>query len=230
MARNPGPCAHHTLECGSHAPAFLYALRLDYGARSVKSLSSPLRLLPPLVGRSLSGALPAAKQSPPRRTARHRALLLCLGVLLLTIAACARGGTELHGWTALQPGVELRSEPGRGPNGEDVVALLYALVPGNEYGIERQMPVPGLDGRPSLSLMAKSTRMLYLTVVLLDGEGREFKSAIVLDPGEWRTLRFDTFEPSVDDWSQISAIRLMDYTGLLIGQGSVSLKLVGLPH
>ena len=155
---------------------------------------------------------------------------LCLTLILFTLAGCARGTNELDGWTALQPGVELRSEPGRGPNGEDVVALLYALVPRNEYGIERRMPIPGLEGHPRLQLMARSTRMLYLAVVLLDSEGNEHKSATVLQSGDWHTLQFDTFEPAVDDWSQIAAIRLMDYTGLLIGQGSVSLKLVGLPR
>jgi hypothetical protein len=169
------------------------------------------------------GRLPAAKQS-------RLLLALCVTLILSSIVACARGSTQLNGWNALQPDMELRPEPGRGPNGEPVLALLYALVPGTEYGIERQMPIPGLEGRPSLRLMAKASRVLYLAVVLLDSEGQEHKGTTVLEPGDWRTLEFDTFEPGVTDWSQISAVRFMDYTGLLIGQGSVSLKLVGLPQ
>ena len=168
---------------------------------------------------SEASRLLAAKQS--------RALL---AILLFTLVACARGSNQLDGWNALQPGMELWSEPGRGPQGEPVLALLYALVPGREYGIERQMPIPGLEGRPGLRLRAKATRVLYLAVVLLDAEGQEHKSATLLNPGEWRTLEFDTFEPAVADWSQITTIRFMDYTALLIGQGSVSLKLVGLPQ
>jgi len=174
--------------------------------------------------------LPPARQSPGAARQYHAPLLLCLALLLVATAGCAGGATELQGWTALQPGMELRSEPGRGPNGEDVVALLYALVPGNEHGIERPVPVSGWEGRPGLQLVARSTRVLYLAVVLLDGAGREFKSTAVLRPGDWRTLHFATFEPAVDDWSQVTTLRVMDYTGLLIGQGSVSLKLVGLPQ
>jgi hypothetical protein len=153
-----------------------------------------------------------------------------LAVLLLSLAGCAKGSSELDGWTVLQPGMELWSEPGRGPRGEPVFALLYTLVPGTEYGIERSMPIPGLAGRPSLQLMAKATRVLYLAVVLLDIEGHEHKCATLLQPAEWRTLEFDAFQPAVADWSQITAIRFMDYTALLIGQGSVSLKVVGLPQ
>jgi hypothetical protein len=196
------------------------------------SAARPSVIASPLL-RSLLGVLPAAKQSPLRQGAApqpHFLFAPCLILLLFTVAGCASGSRELDGWIALQPGMELRSEPGRGPNGEDVLALLYALVPGTEYGIGRQMPIAGLEGRPTLQLVAKSTRVLYLAVVLLDSEGQEFKSATVLRPGEWRTLQFGAFEPAVDDWSQITAIRFMDYTGLLIGQGSVSLKLVGLPQ
>lgn len=178
----------------------------------------------------------AAKQPPPVIASRlppakqSLAIIACCLVLLLSLVACTTGSNELDGWTALQPGMELRSEPGRGPQGEPVLALMYSIVPRTEYGIERQMPIPGLEGRPSLRLMARATRVLYLAVVLLDSEGREHECANLLQPGEWRTLEFDAFKPAVDDWSQVTAIRFMDRTGLLIGQGSVSLKLVGLPR
>jgi hypothetical protein len=168
------------------------------------------------------------RRLPP--TKQSRALALGLMFMLLGLVACAKGSSQLNGWSALQPGMELWSEPGRGPHGEPVMALLYALVPGNEYGIERQMPIPGLQGRPSLQLMAKATRVLYLAVVLLDSEGNEHKSAALLQPGDWRALEFDAFQPAVADWSEIMAVRFMDYTAVLIGQGSVSLKLVGLPQ
>jgi hypothetical protein len=157
-------------------------------------------------------------------------LALCTALVLFSLFGCAKGSTQLDGWNALQPAMELRAEPGRGPQGEPVIALLYALVPGTEYGIERQTPIPGLEGLPSLRLMAKATRVLYLAVVLLDSEGLEHKCTTLLQPGEWRALEFDAFQPAVADWSQITAIRFMDYTALLIGQGVVSLKLVGLPQ
>jgi len=172
--------------------------------------------------------VPAAVAGRPKQAR----VLVALGLTLMVcgLIACAKGSGELHAWTVLQPGMELRSEPGRGPSGEPVVALLYALVPEREYGIERQLPIPGLEGRPTLRLMARTTRVLYVAVVLVDSEGREHVCARDIQPGEWRTLEFDTFEPPVDDWSQITAIRFVDRTGLLIGQGSVSLKLVGLPQ
>jgi hypothetical protein len=185
------------------------------------------RLLPAMQSRAAPAVI-ASRLLPAKQS--RVVLALCLTFMLFSLVACARGSSQLDGWNALQPGMELRSEPDRGPNGEPVLALLYALVPGTEYGIERQMPIPGLEGRPSLRLMAKSTRVLYVAVVLLDSEGHEHKCASLLQPGEWRTLDFDTFEPAVADWSQITAVRFMDYTALLIGQGSVSLKLVGLPQ
>lgn len=178
-----------------------------------------------------------ARQSaavPPvdfRAAKRFRAwVLLALLPALLSFVACARGSREWNGWVALEPSIELRSEPGGGPGGESALALLYALVPGAEYGIERQMPIAGLQGRPSLRLMARATRVLYVAVVLVDDQGLEHECARYLQPGEWRTLDFDTFEPPVADWSRITAIRFVDRTGLLIGQGTVSLKLVGLPQ
>lgn len=169
------------------------------------------------------GWLQVAKHSPVF-------VALCVTLVLFSLGACARGGSELDGWTVLQPGMELRSEPGRGPQGEPVLALLYALVPGTEYGIERQMPIAGLEGRPSLKLMARTNRVLYVAVVLVDAEGRDYECGRDIQPGEWRTLDFVAFEPAVGDWSQIKAVRFIDRTGLLIGQGPVSLKLVGLPR
>jgi hypothetical protein len=188
---------------------------------------SPAQPIPPKVrdGAPVAGhgRLLQAKQS-------RVACALLLTLILFSLVACAKGSSQLDGWKALRPGMELWSEPGRGPHGEPVIALLYVLVPATEYGIERQMPIPGLEGRPSLRLMAKTTRVLYVGVVLLDSQGHEHKSTTLLEPGEWRTLEFDTFEPAVADWSQITTLRFMDYTGLLIGQGSVSLKLAGLPQ
>jgi hypothetical protein len=176
--------------------------------------------------------MPDPTAAVPASGAKQSRFLLALSLtfMLFTLVACAKGSSQLDGWNALQPGMELWSEPGRGPHGEPVLALLYALVPETEYGIERQMPIPALEGRPSLRLTAKATRVLYVAVVLLDSEGHEHKSATLLQPGEWRALEFDAFVPAVADWSQVAAIRFMDYTALLIGQGPVSLKLVGLPQ
>lgn len=187
------------------------------------------RLLPTKQHVIASRLLPT-KQSPATATRFRVLVALCLAFILSSLVACAKGSNELDGWTALQPEMELYSEPDGGLDGEPVLALLYALVARTEYGIERQMPVARLQGRPGLHLLARANRVLYLVLVLVDSEGVEHECAHDLQPGEWRTLEFDTFEPAVDDWSQITAIRLMDRTGLLIGQGTVSLKLVGLPQ
>jgi hypothetical protein len=125
--------------------------------------------------------------------------------------------------------MELSIEEGAGPNGESVLALLYTVVTGLDYAIERRLPIEGLEGQPDLRLTARATRVLHLGVVLVDQRGVEHECALTLLPGQWRELHFDCFQPPVDDWAQISLVRLVDYTGSLGGQGPVSLKLVGLP-
>jgi|GEM_PF-3232689 len=159
----------------------------------------------------------------------HPLLLLSLALGLLTLTACARGSSELHGWRAMQSGMELSEEKGTGPQGQTVVALLYTIVPGQDYAIAHQMPIQGLQGRPSLRLVAKATRVLHLAFVLVDDKGQEHECARTLLPGNWRELSFDDFQPSAEDWARIKAIRFEDRTGGLGGQGPVSMKLVGLP-
>jgi len=154
---------------------------------------------------------------------------LSLAAVLLTGTACLRGGSEVYGWRALQTGMELSSEEGAGPQGQSVLALLYTIVTGQDYAIERRVPVEGLEGQPSLRLMAKATRVLHLAVVLVDDKGREHECARTLLPGDWHELNYNAFQPPVHDWAQIVSIRFVDRTGGLGGQGPVSLKLVGLP-
>lgn len=151
-----------------------------------------------------------------------------LGTALMLIA-CARGVQELHGWHALQQGTELTAELGAGPHGEDVLALLHTVTTGSDYAIERQLPEGVLQGKPSLLLWARATRVLHLAVVLVDDNGAEHECALTLLPGSWQELIYDGFEPPVGDWGQIVRIRVEDRTGGLGGQGPVSLKLVGLP-
>jgi len=155
---------------------------------------------------------------------------LSLALALLILTACARGGSELYGWYALQSGMQLSGEKGTGPQGQTVFALLYTITPGQDRAIERQMPIPGLQGRPSLRLWAKATRVLHLAFVLVDDQGQEHECARTLVPGDWRELNFDDFRPPVGGWVQIVTVRLVDRTGGLGGQGPVSLKLVGLPQ
>ena len=160
--------------------------------------------------------------------------LVCLSLtavllVLLTVTACVRGGSQVYGWHALETGMELSSEEGAGPQGQRVLGLLYTIVAGQDYAIERRMPVEGLQGQPSLRLMAKATRVLHLAVVLVDDKGREHECARTLLPGDWRELNYNAFQLPVHDWAQIVSIRFVDRTGGLGGQGPVSLKLVGLP-
>jgi hypothetical protein len=159
---------------------------------------------------------------------RASAVASLLGTALI-LTACARGVQELYGWHALQPGTELSAEQRAGPNGEDVLALLYTVATGRDYAIERLLPAGVLHGKPSLPLWARATRVLHLAMVLVDDSGGEHECALTLLPGAWQELVFDGFEPPVDDWSQIVRIRLQDRTGGLGGQGPVSLKLAGLP-
>jgi hypothetical protein len=125
--------------------------------------------------------------------------------------------------------MELSSAEHPGPQGEPALALLYTIVTGQEYAVERRLPTGGLEGRLSLPLMAKATRVLHLVVVLLDDDDNQHECARTLLPGGWRELNCDTFQPPVGDWAQITTMRLVDRTGVLGGQGPVSLRVVGLP-
>jgi hypothetical protein len=71
--------------------------------------------------------------------------------------------------------------------------------------------------------------VLHLAVVLVDATGLEHEAARTLASGAWRDLRFDEFCPPLEDGADVRAIRIVDRTGTLGGQGPVSLKLVGLP-
>ena len=160
---------------------------------------------------------------------RRVALLFLLGASL-ALGACARGGRELNGWRALQPGMELSVERGAGPRGEDVLALLYTIVTGQDYAVERRLPAQGLQGPVELRLSARATRVLHLACVVVDTAGVEHEAALTLLPGDWRELRFRDLQPPIGDWAQGEALRLVDRTGGLGGQGPVSLKLVGMPQ
>jgi hypothetical protein len=175
-------------------------------------------------------ALPPFRPSSPRQAlGRSRLPRFVCVVILLASMACARGSSQVRGWTATQPGMELRIEERAGPRGEPTLALLYTIVTGTDYAIERRTPIQGREGRPHLRLMAKATRVVHLAVVLVDKQGTEHESARTLVPGEWRELSFGDFQPPVDDWGYVAVVRLVDRTGGLGGQGPVSLKLVDLP-
>lgn len=156
-------------------------------------------------------------------------VLIALTALLLLVAgsACDRGGPELAGWRATDPSTDLALEPESGPNGEDVAALLYSMSTGVVYVIERSGPPPLVNGLPSLSLQARATRTLYLAVVLVDEDGREYECGRNLSPGDWRTLGFDQFDGFAAG-TKVVKTRLVDRTAQLGSQGPVSLKLVGL--
>ena len=145
------------------------------------------------------------------------------------IGACARGSATLGGWRAMQPGVELTLEQGKGPQGEDALALLYTMATGQEYGIEHDMPMSGLAGRPGLSLQARATRVLHLAIVIVASDGAEYECARTLRPDGWQELVFNSFPAEAPEWSGVSRLWLVDRTAALGSQGPVSLKLVGLP-
>jgi hypothetical protein len=164
-----------------------------------------------------------------RSRSRHQLVWLTLSVAALALTACARASNEFGGWRALQPGMELSGAERAGPQGQTGLALLYTVVPGQDYAIESRLPIGGLEGPPSLRLMAKATRVLHLAVVLVDDDGSQHECARTLLPGDWRELNCDAFQPPVGGWAQITTMRFVDRTGELGGQGPVSLKLVGLP-
>jgi hypothetical protein len=163
------------------------------------------------------------------RARTRRAALLLLVSASLALGACARGGPEQNGWQALRPGMELSVERGAGPRGEDVLALLYTIVTGQDYAVERRLPAQGLQGPVELRLSARATRVLHLACVVVDRAGVEHEAALTLLPGDWRELCFRDLQPPIDDWAQAQTLRLVDRTGGLGGQGPVSLKLVGMP-
>jgi hypothetical protein len=162
------------------------------------------------------------------RWTRHARLLL-IGSVVLVLMACAQGSTELYGWRALAPGMELRVEQESGLEGQKVLALLYTVATGQTYAVERQMPGSGWHGPPALRVFGKATRVLHVALVLVNKQGQEHESARTLLPGDWHELNFNSFNPPLDDWGQAVSMRFVDRTGELGGQGPVSLKLAGLP-
>jgi hypothetical protein len=68
-----------------------------------------------------------------------------------------------------------------------------------------------------------------MALVLVDLAGQEHECVRTLLPDGWHELQFVGFLPSVGDWASVQAMRLVDRTGGLGGQGPVSLKLAGLP-
>jgi hypothetical protein len=129
----------------------------------------------------------------------------------------------------MQAGILMRLEPVAGPAGETVLVVQYTIAPGKDYGIERQQVGVAISGRPELRLQAKATRVLHLGVVLVDLAGQEHECTRTLLPDAWRELQFSDWVPALDDWGEVRALRLVDRTGGLGGQGPVSLRLVGLP-
>ena len=156
-----------------------------------------------------------------------RAVAGLLLLLLISGSACKRGEPELAGWRATDPSTDLMLESGAGPSGEDVTALLYTMSSGGVYAIEHSGPPPMVNDRPSLVLQARATRALYLAIVLVDENGREYECGRSLTPGDWRMLRFDEFEGFAAG-TRVVLTRLVDRTAQLGSQGPVSLKLVGL--
>lgn len=154
---------------------------------------------------------------------------LVLGMLLSFCSACSLGRSELRGWRAVQPGMEMRLETQAGPAGETVLALLYTIAPGTDYAIDYRQPGTRLSGKPDLRLKARATRVLHLALVLVDRGGQEHQCVCTLLPDGWRELQFADWEPSIGDWASVQTMRLVDRTGGLGGQGPVSLKLAGLP-
>lgn len=157
---------------------------------------------------------------------RSRALFL-LGLALLVVS-CATRYHEVAGWRALQPGVGLRVEKGQGPEGSPALSVLYTLVPGQSYAIERRLALERGNSQPSVSLLLRATRVLHLAVVLVDEQGTEHEAVRTLAAGDWHEVQFAGFFPPLEASAEVQALRLVDRTGALGGQGPVSLKLVDL--
>jgi hypothetical protein len=148
---------------------------------------------------------------------------------LLLLGGCATRLSALAGWRALQAGINIRLDDGLAANRDSVLSVTYTIVPGRSYGIERPMQMAMGHGRPEVHLQLKATRVLHLALVLIDETGMEHEAARTLTPGGWRSLHFDDFCPPLEDGTGVRAMRIVDRTGALGGQGPVSLKLVGLP-
>lgn len=91
------------------------------------------------------------------------------------------------------------------------------------------MPSGMGQSEPEVDLRLRATRVLHLHVILVDNVGVEHAAAGTLAPGGWREMRFDGFCPALADGATVRAMRIVDRTGALGGQGPVSLKVVGLP-
>jgi hypothetical protein len=162
---------------------------------------------------------------------RFRCLVLFLVAAAQLVAAggCATRLSSAAGWRALQPGVDVRLDEGCGPDGASVLSVLYTVVPGSSYAIERSTPAGIAQAEPEVHLTLRATRVLHLAVVLVDEAGLEHEAARTLAAGGWRELRFAEFCPPMGDGADIRAMRIVDRTGALGGQGPVSLKVCGLP-
>jgi len=133
------------------------------------------------------------------------------------------------GWRALQPEIDIKLEDGLGAHGGPVLSVLHTIVPGTSYAIERST-VEGMGhGVPEMHLWLQATRALHLALVLVDDAGVEHEAARTLPPGGWRQIRFAQFCPPLEEGTGVRAMRVVDRTGMLGGQGPVSLKLIGLP-
>ena len=148
---------------------------------------------------------------------------------LFLLGGCATKLSAVAGWRVLQAGIDIRLDDGLAAKTASVLSVTYTVVPGKSYAIERPMQMGMGHGRPEVHLQLKATRVLHLALVLIDETGIEHEAARTLSPGGWRRLHFDEFCPPVEDGAGVRAMRIVDRTGALGGQGPVSLKLVGLP-
>ena len=135
----------------------------------------------------------------------------------------------MAGWHAVQPEIDIELEDGLGAHEGPALSVLYTVVPGTSYAIERSMMEGMGHGVPEVHLRLQATRALHLALVLVDDAGVEHEAARTLLPGGWRQMRFDDFCPPLENGTGVRAMRIVDRTGALGGQGPVSLKLIGLP-
>ncbi len=162
----------------------------------------------------------------------HRSRCLILVVLaaaqLVALNGCAARLPSAAGWHATEPGVALKLEGGD-PDGVLALSVVYTVATGRSYAIEHPAPAGIGQGQPEIDLYLTATRVLHLAVVLVDNAGIEHEAARTLASGGWRKLRFAQFCPPLQDGADVRAMRIVDRTGSLGGQGPVSLKIVGLP-
>jgi hypothetical protein len=150
-------------------------------------------------------------------------------IVLLSLAACTAQSERAGGWRALDAGMDLTLEHKAGPQGQAALGLFYSITSGQICALEQQIASEGLVGLPPLRFWAKAARVLHLAIVLADDSGVEHECALTLAPGGWRELLCAEFLPPVSDWGAVRTMRVEDRTGMLGGQGPVSLKLAGLP-